>query len=127
MAKNAKAISDEEIIAAIMQHGTIKAAAAAVGTNTRTIYDRMKDADFRAAYMGAKNDIIRKAVFNINEKLSAAIDTVSDIMTDTDTPPAIRLQAAQTIITNAEKFAGRLTREEYQARMENKPPFELDF
>ena len=124
---NTKAISNEEIIAALLQHGTIKEAAAAAGTTPRTIYDRMNDRDFRAEYMEAKNDIIRKAVFSINEKLSAAIHAVADIMTDTDNNPAIRLQAAQTIINNAGKFADRLTKDEYQSRNEAKDPFDFDF
>jgi hypothetical protein len=124
---NTKAISNEEIIAALLQHGTIKEAAAAAGTTPRTIYDRMNDREFRAEYMEAKNDIIRKAVFTINEKLSEAIDTVADIMTDKDNNPAIRLQAAQTILNNAGKFAERLTHDEYQSRNEGKSPFDFDF
>lgn len=125
MAK-AKAVSNEEIIAAILQHGTIKDAAAAVGVSPRTIYERMNNCDFRAEYMAAKNDIIRKAVFTINENLSAAIDAINDLMTDKETPPAIRLQAAQTIINNAGKFAERLSREEYQSRTENRSAFTID-
>ena len=128
MAKtNTKAISNEEIIAALLQHGTIKDAAAAAGTTPRTIYDRMNDREFRAEYMEAKNDIIRKAVFTINEKLSAAIDAVAEIMTDKDNNPAVRLQAAQTILNNAGKFAERLTHDEYQSRNEGKSPFDYDF
>lgn len=128
MAKtNTKAISNEEIIAALLQHGTIKEAAAAAGTTPRTIYDRMNDREFRAEYMEAKNDIIRKAVFTINEKLSAAIDAVAEIMTDKDNNPAVRLQAAQTILNNAGKFAERLTHDEYQSRNEGKSPFDFDF
>ena len=127
MAKtNTKAISNEEIIAALLQHGTIKDAAAAAGTTPRTIYDRMNDREFRAEYMEAKNDIIRKAVFTINEKLSAAIDAVAEIMTDKDNNPAVRLQAAQTILNNAGKFAERLTHDEYQSRNEGKSPFDFD-
>ena len=128
MAKqNTKTVSNEEIIAALLQHGTMKDAAAAAGTTPRTIYDRMNDREFRAEYMEAKNDIIRKAVFSINEKLSAAIDAVADIMNDKDNNPAVRLQAAQTILNNAGKFAERLTHDEYQSRNETKSPFDFDF
>lgn len=120
---NKKAVSDEEIIAAILQHGTIREAAQAAGIAPRTIYDRMENRDFRALYMAAKNDIIRKAVFSINEKLSQAIDAVAEIMTDKDNNPAVRLQAAQTIINNAGKFAERLAKDEYNSRAEGKDPF----
>ncbi len=122
-----KAISNEEIIAALLQNGTIKEAARAAGTTPRTIYDRMKDREFRAEYMEAKNDIVRKAIFTINEKLGAAVDTVAEIMADKEINPAIRLQAAQTIMNNAGKFAERLAKEEYQSREESKNPYSLDF
>ena len=127
MARNTKAVSNEEIIAALMQHGTIKEAATAAGTTPRTVYDRMKDREFRSAYMEAKNDIIRKAVFNINAKLSEAIETVVNIMTDENANPAIRLQAAQTIISNASKFAERLTEDERRSREEAKHSLLDDF
>lgn len=124
---NNKAISNEEIIAALLQHGTIKEAAAAAKTTPRTIYDRFKDKDFRAEYAAAKNDIIRAAVFSINGKLAAAIDAVSDIMNDPETNPAVRLQAAQTIINNAGKFAERLTKDETAALQEGQTVFDTMF
>ena len=120
----AKTVSDEKIIAAILQHGTMKEAAEAAGISTRTIYDRMGNREFRALYMAAKNDIIRKAVFSINEKLAQAIDAVAEIMTDHDNNPAVRLQAAQTIINNAGKFAERIAKDEYNSRAEETGPFD---
>ena len=119
--------TDEQIIASLLQHGTIKDAAQACDLSPRTIYDRMNDREFRAEYMGAKTDIIRKAVFTINEKLSTAVDAVTEIMADKDNNPAVRLQAAQTILNNAGKFAERLTHDEYQSRNEGKSPFDFDF
>ena len=116
--KNNTAVSNEEIISALLQHGTIKEAAAAAKTTPRTVYDRFSDKDFRAEYAAAKNDIIRAAVFSINGKLAAAIDAVADIMNNPEINPAVRLQAAQTIINNAGKFAERLTKEETEARKE---------
>lgn len=115
---NTKAISDEEIIAAILQHGTMKEAAAAAGISTRALYDRMESREFRSMYMAAKNDIIRGAVFTINGKLSQAVDTVAEIMADQSNNPAIRLQAAQTILNNAGKFSARLAQDEYNSRQE---------
>lgn len=126
MAKNIKAVSDEEIIAALIQNGTIRAAAGAAGISERTIYDRMKDKDFRAMYTAAKTDIIRAAVFNINSKLSAAVDTVSEIMQDEGANFVVRLQAAQVIINNAAKFAQRLQNEERNSREEAKGLFDFD-
>ena len=112
--KKQTAITDEEIISALIASGTIAEAASKVGLSARAIYDRMACKDFKALYHGAKTDIVRGAVFTINSKLTEAIETVSEIMTDKEVNPAIRLQAAQTIITNAAKFSERLQGEEYQ-------------
>ena len=113
MAKE-KAISDEQIIAALLNHGTIKAAAGAVGMSERALYERMSKGEFQALYKAAKADLIRAAVLNINRQLQAAIDTVVEVMQDTENNPAVRLQAAQTILNNAGKFAQRLAANEAQ-------------
>ena len=108
----AKAVSDEQIIAALLANGTIRAAAAAVGLSERALYDRMNAGDFQARYRAAKADLVREAVFNINNQLQAAINTVVDVMQDERNNAAVRLQAAQTILNNAGKFAQRLQADE---------------
>ena len=107
-----KAVADEQIIAALLASGTIKTASAAVGLSERAVYDRMNNGDFQGLYKAAKTDMVRAAVFSINKQLQAAIDTVTEIMQSADVNPAIRLQAAQTILNNAGKFAQRLQNDE---------------
>lgn len=108
----AKKATDEQIIAALLSKGTMKEAAAAVGISERTLYDRMNEGSFQALYKAAKADLIRAAVFDLNKQLQAAIDTVAGIMRDEKNNAAVRLQAAQTIINNAGKFAQRLQADE---------------
>ena len=109
---NNKSVCDEQIIAALMNNGTIKAAAAAVGISERSIYDRMNEGEFIALYKSAKADLIRGAVVNLNNQIQAAVETVVEVMTDKDNNAAVRLQAAQTILNNAGKFSQRLATEE---------------
>ena len=111
MAKG-KAVSDEQIIAALLNSGTIKAAAAAAGVSERTVYDRMADGEFQALYKAAKADLIRAAVLSLNGKVQAAIDTIADVMNNEQNNPATRLQAAQTILNSAARFAQRLQADE---------------
>lgn len=111
MAREKKA-TDEQIIAALLNTGTLRAAAAAVGISERAIYDRMSTGEFQALYKAAKADIIRAVVFNINNRLQEAVNTIADIMQDPGNSPAVRLQAAQTILNNVWKFAQRLQDEE---------------
>lgn len=116
------AITNEEIIAALLQHSTVTDAAQAIGISTRTIYDRMQNGEFRAQYREARAEIVREAVDKTNSKLSAAIDTITEIMLDKETPIRFRLQAAQIVIDRAGKLSERLERID-QLCAEDRNPF----
>lgn len=124
--KNQTATSDEEIIAALMANGSIQQAAAALQLAPRTIYDRMGTRDFKAAYNAAKGDLIRQAVLNLNRNVSAAVETMQEIMNDSENPPAVRLQAAKMILENAGKFADRLADSDTATANFAEPAFSLD-
>lgn len=124
---NAKGVSDEEIIAALMSNGTLAKAAKAAGISSRALYDRMGENTFQAQYKAAKAALLRETVFNINAKISAALNTVADIMQDADTNPAVRLQAAQTILNNAVKFSERLNAQDNSADDARSSPFDILF
>ncbi len=111
MAKS-KSVSNEQIIAALLTKGTQKAAAEYLGVNPKTINDRYNDPDFTELYREAKTEILRNAVSMLNTSLFSAISTVCEVMTDTEVNPAIRLQAAQTIINNSAKYTELLDRAE---------------
>ncbi len=107
-----KEITNEQIIIALMNSGTVKGAAATLGITDRTIYNRMIDGDFQTEYKAARADLLRTALNRINDNLSAAIDTVATVMNDSKVNPATRLQAAQTIINAAAKFTERVISQE---------------
>lgn len=121
MRKRTSSVSDEEIISALLSCNTVADAAKACGLATRTLYDRMNTKSFQLLYSGAKNDVLRKAVLLITGKLTEAVEVVSEILSDTAVNPAIRLQAAQTIINSAVKLADKLQQDEQQNRIENSP------
>lgn len=128
MAKqNNKAISDEEIIAALLQSGTQRAAAAALGIDERTLYSRMNNGQFKALYKAAKADVLRDAVTTLNTQLSDAIIVICEIMKGKEYPPAVRLQAAQTFLTQAGKFADRLNEAEDRAEHQRRSVFPFEY
>lgn len=116
-----KTVSDEEIISALLACSTVSEAAKKCGLATRTLYDRMNNKGFQLLYNGAKADVLRKAVFLITGKLTEAVEVVSEILSDTSVNPAIRLQAAQTIINSAVKLTDKLQSDEQWNRIENSP------
>ena len=117
MGKTIKA-SDEAIVAALMSNGTVKGAAAVVGLTERALYDRMSGGAFKAMYMAAKADVLREATASLNAELAEAVKTTADIMRDQTVNPAVRLQAASTLLSNAVKFAARLNSAEQRVTMQ---------
>ena len=116
-----RTVSDEEIVSALLACSTVSEAAKKCGLATRTLYDRMKYKSFQLLYNGAKADVLRKAVFLITGKLTEAVEVVSEILSDTSVNPAIRLQAAQTIINSAVKLTDKLQSDEQWNKNENSP------
>ena len=114
-----KNISNEAIIKALIQFGTVREASEAIGCKPKTIYNRMNnDDEFIEDYNAAKKDITRKAVASFNSKINLAIDEIFSIMQDKNVNAAIRLQAAQTILNSGNKFAERLEKMENAADAE---------
>lgn len=112
MSKRAQAISDEEIIAALLSAGSVKAAATAAGIPVRTLYDRMNNTEFQTLYRSARAEVLRAAVHNLNGHIQEAVNTIAEVMNNEEINAATRLQAAQTILNTAEKYSKRLQAEE---------------
>lgn len=125
MAKKEAAVSNEKIIAALMNSSTLAQAAQAAGISSRGLYDRMTDQQFRAEYQAAKAAVMREAVNNLNSRIGAAISTIAGIMEDTEANPAIRLQAAQTILNTAAKFTERLDKADAAALDARRMSFDI--
>lgn len=124
--RNETAVSDEQIIAALISNSSIQAAAEACGISPRTIYERMGYRDFKALYSAARADIIRGAVLAMNSRLNEVTETIYGIMNDTGNPPATRLAAARVMLENAAKFMDRLAVADAKISNYNYDPFSLD-
>ncbi len=125
MQKNESAVSNERIIAALMSSSTLAQAAEAADISGRALYDRMKEQSFRAEYQAARAALLRAAVTALNNRTAAAINTIAGIMEDTGANPAVRLQAAQTILNTAIKFSERLDKADNAALDARRTEFEI--
>ena len=126
---NKMKVTDEVIIAALVSHRTIKDAAVSVGVTERTIYSRMRDAEFEQLYNCAKTDILRGAVSEVSTQVQDALVVISKVMHDPKVSPQVRLNAAAMILTYSEKARNRLKQEEIRtmptAPIESKMMLEL--
>ena len=89
---------DETIIAALIECGTVKAAAAKLGISERTIYNRKSDYEFNGKYKAARNDLLRQAKVNVQELQAEAVNTIAEVMRNPTNSAATRLTAAKEII-----------------------------
>lgn len=99
-----KRLTDEAIIAALIEKGSIKAAAASLECTPRTLYERMKTPEFKTLYAQAKADIIKSATAKLQGNACGAIDTLVTIMQDSQAGNQTRVNCAVAILQYAARY-----------------------
>ena len=99
-----KRLTDEAIIAALVEAGSIKAAADRLGCAVKTLYERMKNPGFKDLYAQAKAEILKTATAKLQGNLTGAIDTLAAIMKDEETAKQTRANCAVAILQYAARF-----------------------
>lgn len=102
-------LNDEKLVAALIAHNSVRAAAEAVGVSESVIYERMKDGDFMSLYDRARTDLLRGCVGKLSAQMGGAVDVIASVMNDADANPAVRVQAARQILDFAAKYSDRWT------------------
>jgi len=95
----------ELAIAALLSHKSVEDAARAVGVHTNTLLRWMKEPEFRAMYEEARHLAFAQSLGRLQEASGAAVTTTLKIMLDTNSPPGIRLRAAEIVLEQAAKAA----------------------
>jgi hypothetical protein len=72
----------EQAVASLLQHATVRAAAAAVPINERTLREWMRHADFAAAYHRARREVLDGAVGRMQAAAGTAVDTLLAVARD---------------------------------------------
>ena len=99
-----KRLTDEAIITALIEQGSIKGAAASLKCTTRTLYERMKKPEFKALYTHAKGEILKAATAKLQGQVTGAIDTLVEIRDDHEAPKQTRANCAVNILQYAARF-----------------------
>lgn len=98
------AVTNEEIIAALLQSPTVKEAAKSCGMDYTVIYDRLKEPAFKEQYQAARQEVIQQAITYVQSVTAAAIKRLHDIMNDPEVAPQIQVNAAESILRNSLKL-----------------------
>lgn len=94
MAKNNK---EQIILNALLAYPTVREASAATCVPESPIYLKLKDQQFLEQYNSAKVSMLHSTTTFLQAKLSEATATIIELMSDTATPPQVRLSAARSV------------------------------
>ena len=93
----------ERALVALLEQPTVVDAAAAANISKTTLYKWLKGIDFRQRYLAARRDAVSHAVGRLQQAMTGAVETLETIAADPQAPPAARIAAARTIISQAIK------------------------
>lgn len=97
-------LTNEAIIAALIEHGSIKGAAASLQCTPRTLYDRMKKPEFKELYARAKADILKTVTAQLQGEFSNSVKTLAKIRDDEEAPKQTRANCATSILQYGARF-----------------------
>jgi transposase-like protein len=93
----------EEAIAALLTQRNIEEAAKTAGIGTQTLLRWLKLPEFDAAYRQARRAAFSQSTARLQQATSAAVSTLLKIMVDTNTPPSVRVRAADSVLDHAKQ------------------------
>jgi hypothetical protein len=104
----------EQLIAALLSHPTIEAAAKSVGIADKTAWRWMKLPEFQATYREARREAMRQTTARLQEAATEAVDALRQVQRAGESESA-RLSPARTVLEQAFKAVDL---EDVQARLE---------
>lgn len=93
----------EAAVAALLTASTIAIAAQSVGISEVTLWRWLQQEDFQEAYRQAKRQAVAQAVSRLQQATTRAVDTLEEIMSNTNAKDSARVAAARTVLEMALK------------------------
>jgi hypothetical protein len=104
----------EQAIAALLSHRSLEEAAQVAGISVATLKRWMHLAEFKAAHLEARREVVSQTNARIQQNSGAAASVLFKLMADPTTPPSVRARTAQCILECANQS---LEREDIEARI----------
>lgn len=93
----------EQAIAALLSEPTICAAAGRIGVNEATLYRWLQHEEFQSSYRQARRESVSQAIAGLQQASSEAVQTLRDIMANSEAPVSSRVTAAKAVLELALK------------------------
>ena len=96
--------NDEQILAALIACGSVRAAARAVGVSETTVRTRLADPDCRAQYETAKGAVLQEACDALAARLTHAVDVLVEVLDNTENAATVRVSAADSLLRHGLRY-----------------------
>src|SRR4029453_10303841 len=93
----------ERAIAALLVAPSITAAAQQIGVNENTLLRWLKDAAFQTTYRDARRAVVQHAIVQVQRATGEAVETLRNVMQDSESPASARVSAAKAVLDTAIK------------------------
>jgi len=93
----------EALISALLTAPSLATAAQHAGLSEVTAWRWLKDATFQAAYREARRAVVQHAIAQVQQATGEAVETLRNVMQDSESPASARVSAAKAILETAVK------------------------
>jgi len=91
----------DQIMVALLEHGSIEKASAALGVSDVTVWRWLQKPEFQEAYRRARREAFSRSVARLQHASSAAVSTLLRVMVDKEAPAGSRVRAADCVLDHA--------------------------
>ncbi len=88
----------EKIISALLSYSTVKEAAKYLKMAESTLYNYLKDENFKEKYNEAKTATLSQTTGYLQSNMAKATENIVKLIDDKKTPPQTRLNASRTVL-----------------------------
>lgn len=100
----AKQISDEKMLEALLVHGGVRGAAAALCVSQNAIYKRLRDDGFRQQYDALQGVILSTAAAGMCAALDKAVASLVAVLDDPEASAGLKVTAANALLGHANRY-----------------------
>lgn len=90
-------------VLAMLEHPTLKDAAAAVNVGETTLWRWSQTPEFKAAYMDARREAVRQSIAHLQSATGEAVTCLRDVMKSTSASDSAKVSAARAMLELAMK------------------------
>lgn len=99
-----KHISDEQLLTALLIHGSVGKAATALSMSRNAIYKRLQVDSFRQQYDAAQGALLSVASTAMADGLNDAVGALLDVIRDKDSAASVRVSAADSLLRHCCRY-----------------------